>query len=133
MCETNYSVNVTTDLAGDGAFKLKDFTAGRFDLYSANDRCAIAVPISDTTRERDSEPIAIFNGLVLWILVSVTDTDDAWALARITGPVRCTPNVTVWLAELEVCAQTPAATHPTRTESESKNRINFIDSVSSSA
>ena len=88
------------------------------------------MPISDTTCERDSEPIVIFSGFVRSKPVSVTDTNDDCALATTTGADRCTPNVTVWLAELDVCAQMSAAIHTTRTERESKNRINFIDSVS---
>lgn len=86
--------------------------------------------ISERTCERKSEPTVIFNGLVRSKPISLTEIVDVWALATTTGVDRCTPNVTVWLAELDVCAQMSAATHPTRTERESKNRINFIDSVS---
>jgi hypothetical protein len=106
---------------------LKDLAAGRLDLYSANDRRETTVPISETTRERDSGPRVIFSGLVRSKPVSLTDTDDVCALASTIGADRCTPNVTIWLAELEVCAQTSSAPTPTNAESKSMYRTSFME------
>lgn len=82
--------------------------------------------ISEGTYDRKSEPTVIFNGLFRSKLASLTETVDVWALARTTGAIRLTPNVTVWLAELEVCAQVSTAATPTTTERANMYRISFI-------
>ena len=73
------------------------------------DRSAPPPPRSATMSELASEPAVTFNGIALVRLMSLIDVDDACKFAAMIAALRCTPNVTVCVAELLCCAETSTA------------------------